>query len=237
MRTGAALHGPPGRHERRRGPRLWRIGEAQDVYRCRPPVSGKSTVFPVSGFGVEFFNADDLAAQLNGGSYRGIPQSIRARVNGLFESFVYDCIARRASFSRSTRPQPQGTGEVTALPKPSRGVSTIPACAILRGRFLRWTLSQSTTTVSPTPCHACCCRLRAVMWFTLPNGAPKWPGTGAGGIVEIAASPLPKYCGPSAIACPCRAARWIPRRRRDLQRLHRRGSGGVGIPTTPIGIR
>ena len=67
-----------------------------------PPGSGKSTVFPVSGFGVKFFNADDLAAQLNQGSYLGIPQSIRDRVNRLFESFVNDCIVRRASFAVET---------------------------------------------------------------------------------------------------------------------------------------
>jgi predicted ABC-type ATPase len=67
-----------------------------------PPGSGKSTVFPVSGFGVESFNADDLAAQLNRGSYRGIPQSVRARVNRLFEAFVHDCVARRSSFAVET---------------------------------------------------------------------------------------------------------------------------------------
>jgi len=67
-----------------------------------PPGSGKSTVFPVSGFGVDLFNADDHAAQLNHGSYRGIPQSIRDRVSGLFESFVNDCIGRRASFALET---------------------------------------------------------------------------------------------------------------------------------------
>ena len=67
-----------------------------------PPGSGKSTVFPVYGFGVEFFNADDHAAQLNWGSYRGIPQSVRDRVNRLFESFVRDCIVRRASFAVET---------------------------------------------------------------------------------------------------------------------------------------
>jgi len=67
-----------------------------------PPGSGKSTVFPVSCFGVEFFNTDDRAAQLNHGSYRGIPQSIRDRVNRLFESFVDDCIERRASFAVET---------------------------------------------------------------------------------------------------------------------------------------
>ena len=67
-----------------------------------PPGSGKSTVFPVSGFGVEFFNADDRAAELNRGSYRGIPRSVRDRVNRLFEPFVSDCIVRRASFAVET---------------------------------------------------------------------------------------------------------------------------------------
>ena len=67
-----------------------------------PPGSGKSTAFPVSGFGVDFFNADDCAAQLNRGSYRGIPQSIRDRVNRQFETFVNDCIGRRASFALET---------------------------------------------------------------------------------------------------------------------------------------
>jgi len=33
-----------------------------------PPGSGKSTAFSVSSFGVAFFNADDRAAELNGGS-------------------------------------------------------------------------------------------------------------------------------------------------------------------------
>ena len=46
-----------------------------------PPGSGKSTVFPVSDFAVNFFNADDRAAQINHGLYRGIPQSIRDKVN------------------------------------------------------------------------------------------------------------------------------------------------------------
>jgi predicted ABC-type ATPase len=67
-----------------------------------PPGSGKSTALPVSGFGVDFFNADDCAAQLNRGSYRGIPQSIRGQVNRQFESFVNGCIGRRASFALET---------------------------------------------------------------------------------------------------------------------------------------
>src|ERR1700722_3368519 len=63
-----------------------------------PPGSGKSTVFPVSDFGVDFFNADDRAAQINHGLYRGISQSIREKVNRQYESFVNDCIRRREGF-------------------------------------------------------------------------------------------------------------------------------------------
>ena len=62
-----------------------------------PPGPGKSKAFPVSGFGVDFFNADDRAAALNGGSYVNIPRRIRDEVNVLFEPFVLDHIARRAS--------------------------------------------------------------------------------------------------------------------------------------------
>ena len=50
-----------------------------------PPGSGKSSVFPVAGFGIKYFNADDRAADLNGGSYRGISTNIREIVNREFE--------------------------------------------------------------------------------------------------------------------------------------------------------
>jgi hypothetical protein len=53
-----------------------------------PPGSGKSTAFPVSGFDFDSFNADDRAAELNGGLYRGIPPALRAGVNREFEVFV-----------------------------------------------------------------------------------------------------------------------------------------------------
>ena len=67
-----------------------------------PPGGGKSTAFPASGFGVDFFNADDRAAALNGGSYLEIPRSIREQVNILFESFVTDHIDRRVSCAFET---------------------------------------------------------------------------------------------------------------------------------------
>src|SRR5258708_1199956 len=67
-----------------------------------PPASGKSTAFPVSGFGVDFFNADDRAAALNGGSYLDIPGAIRDNVNRLFEAFVIDHVERRISCAFET---------------------------------------------------------------------------------------------------------------------------------------
>jgi hypothetical protein len=52
-----------------------------------PPGGGKSSLFPVSSFGISHFNADDRAAELNGGSYVGITKEIRAAVNREFEAF------------------------------------------------------------------------------------------------------------------------------------------------------
>jgi predicted ABC-type ATPase len=67
-----------------------------------PPGSGKSTAFPVSGFGVASFNADDRAAALNGGSYIGISKQIRGQVNREYAEFVIDCVNRRESFAIET---------------------------------------------------------------------------------------------------------------------------------------
>lgn len=43
-----------------------------------PPGGGKSTVFPVGGFGIDGHNVDDAAARPNRGSNRSIPPEIRA---------------------------------------------------------------------------------------------------------------------------------------------------------------
>ena len=67
-----------------------------------PPGSGKSSAFPVSSFGVAYFNADDRAAKLNGGSFFGIPKHIRETVNREFETFVLNSIARNESFAIET---------------------------------------------------------------------------------------------------------------------------------------
>ena len=67
-----------------------------------PPGSGKSTLFPVSVFGVDFFNADDRAAELNGSSYLSITSEIRQQVNREFEAFIASHIQDRKSFAFET---------------------------------------------------------------------------------------------------------------------------------------
>jgi hypothetical protein len=72
-----------------------------------PPGSGKSRAFPVSDYGVDFFNADDRASTLNGGSYQGISLEIRSQVSRELEAFIEGHIERSKSFAaRYPRPQP-----------------------------------------------------------------------------------------------------------------------------------
>jgi predicted ABC-type ATPase len=70
-----------------------------------PPGGGKSTAFPIAAFGVDFFNADDRAAELNLGLYSAIPPYVRAQVNQEFEAFVERHIhsARSLAFETTLR--------------------------------------------------------------------------------------------------------------------------------------
>jgi len=68
-----------------------------------PPGGGKSSVFSRSVSGIAgVFNADDRAAELNGGSYRGIPQDIRAAANREFEQFIDSHIRDHQDFAFET---------------------------------------------------------------------------------------------------------------------------------------
>lgn len=67
-----------------------------------PPGGGKSAAFGLRAFAERIFNADDRAAELNGGSYRGIPMAIRAQVNREFERFVQERIEARQPFAIET---------------------------------------------------------------------------------------------------------------------------------------
>jgi predicted ABC-type ATPase len=82
-----------------------------------PPGSGKSTMFPVAKFGCQYFNADDRAAELNGGSYIDIPMGIRRRVNREFEEFVLGCIDSRLNFALETTLRSNVTFEQAELAK------------------------------------------------------------------------------------------------------------------------
>ncbi len=67
-----------------------------------PAGSGKSTAFPVVESGVDGFNIDDRAAELNGGSHRNIPTQTRARVNKECEEFIEAHIREGKSFAVET---------------------------------------------------------------------------------------------------------------------------------------
>ncbi len=67
-----------------------------------PPGSGKSSRFPLPAFGVEWFNADNRAAELNSGSFRKISNEIRAQVNVEFQRWILDHITTRKSFALET---------------------------------------------------------------------------------------------------------------------------------------
>jgi predicted ABC-type ATPase len=82
-----------------------------------PPGSGKSTLYPVSSFGVSYFNADDRAAELNGGSHVGISTEIRKIVNREFEAFVLGSIEKRASFAIETTLRSNVTFEQSRIAK------------------------------------------------------------------------------------------------------------------------
>ena len=67
-----------------------------------PPGSGKSSLFPVAETGLDSFNADDRAAELNGGSYQNITPDVRIQVGKKLERFIADHIHDRKSFAYET---------------------------------------------------------------------------------------------------------------------------------------
>src|SRR6202790_176233 len=80
-----------------------------------PPGSGKTTRFPVAEFEVKSFNADNRAAQLNDGSFRGISREIRTQVNVEFQKWILDHITTRKRLALATTLRSQVTFEQTHL--------------------------------------------------------------------------------------------------------------------------
>jgi len=67
-----------------------------------PPGSGKTSRFPLSSFGIDWFNADNRAAELNRGSFRKISKQIRTQVNSEFEKWIQSHILMGQSFAMET---------------------------------------------------------------------------------------------------------------------------------------
>jgi predicted ABC-type ATPase len=67
-----------------------------------PPGSGKSSRFPLSKFGVDWFNADDRAAELNFGSFHKISPDIRSQVNLEFQRWILNHISERQGLAIET---------------------------------------------------------------------------------------------------------------------------------------
>ena len=82
-----------------------------------PPGSGKSTVFRPNQERLDYFNADERARDLNGGSGRRIPLEIRAQVNKELEQFITLCIQQLRSFAFETTLRTKITYEQARLAK------------------------------------------------------------------------------------------------------------------------
>ena len=64
-----------------------------------PPGGGKSSHFPVKNVGVDWFNSDDRAAQINAGSYQNIPPAVRSASGQQLQQFIESHIESRRSFA------------------------------------------------------------------------------------------------------------------------------------------
>jgi len=67
-----------------------------------PPGSGKTSRFPITEFGLASFNADNRAAELNAGSFRGISKETRSQVNLEFQQWILNHISEGRSFAIET---------------------------------------------------------------------------------------------------------------------------------------
>jgi predicted ABC-type ATPase len=68
-----------------------------------PSGSGKSSVFSLYRYpAIDSFNVDDRSAQLNGGSYQHIPETVRRQATRECETFIERHIEERRSFAVET---------------------------------------------------------------------------------------------------------------------------------------
>jgi predicted ABC-type ATPase len=68
-----------------------------------PSGSGKSSVFSLQRLqGIDIFNVDDRCAELNGGRYQHIPETIRRQATQECEAFIQDHLETMRSFAVET---------------------------------------------------------------------------------------------------------------------------------------
>lgn len=67
------------------------------------PAVGKTSRLPIADFGLDSFNADSRAAELNAGSFRGISKQIRSQVNLEFQQWILNPKGRAYVFRHDGR--------------------------------------------------------------------------------------------------------------------------------------
>ena len=72
------------------------------IFVAGPPGGGKSSALSIKQLGIDWFNADDRAAELNAGSYHKISPAIRETVGAELERFILSHIDARLDFAFET---------------------------------------------------------------------------------------------------------------------------------------
>jgi len=85
------------------------------IFVAGPPGGGKSSALSIKHLGIDWFNADDRAAELNAGSYHKISPAIRQTVGRELERFILNHIDARRDFAFETTLRSAITFEQTKL--------------------------------------------------------------------------------------------------------------------------
>jgi predicted ABC-type ATPase len=85
------------------------------IFVAGPPGGGKSSALSIRQLGVDWFNADDRAAELNAGAYHKISPAIRKTVGRELERFILSRIEERRDLAFETTLRSAITLEQTNL--------------------------------------------------------------------------------------------------------------------------
>src|SRR5580658_2623063 len=85
------------------------------IFVASPPGGGKSSALSIKQLGIDWFNADDRAAELNAGSYHKISPAVRQTVGRELEQFILSHIEARRDLAFETTLRSAITFEQTKL--------------------------------------------------------------------------------------------------------------------------